>query len=142
MSTDLRESLKGCVDKALEIRDNIGAKLHSVYFITRTWSGEDIGDGTESVVKTLMAPSPRIVDYGMDKRLQSGSNIRQGDLILQGISFNKYSLNDLHTQTQVRNIEKFYEINSEYYEVIHVKEKFVTWEVHLRKTNERDVRSL
>jgi len=142
MSSDLRESLKGCIDKSLGIRDDIGATIHKVYFVTRTWSGEDIGDGTETVVRTLMAPSPNIVDYGMDKRLRTGSNIRQGDLILTGISGNLYSYSDLHTQTQNRTIEKFYEVNSEYYEVIHIKEKFVTWEVHIRKTNEKDIRTL
>ena len=67
MSTDLRTSLKGCVDKALEVRDNLGPTLHKVYFVTRTWSGEDIGDGTESIVRTLISPSPRIVDYGLIK---------------------------------------------------------------------------
>ncbi len=142
MSTDLRASLKGCIDKALEVRDTINAKIHNVFFITRTWTGEDLGDGNESIVRKQLLPSPGIVDYGLDKRLQTGSNIRQGDLILRGISFNKFDLNDLHTQTEVRNVEKFYEINSEFYEVIHIKEKLVTWEVHLRKTNERDIRNL
>ena len=140
--SNIRESLKKCIDKVLEVRDSTGAKLHDVYFVTRTWSGEDIGSGTSTTQREQITPTPGIMDYGMDKRLQQGSNIRQGDLILTGISCNKYSYSALHTQTENRQIEKFYEINREYYEVIHIKEKMVTWEVHLRKTNERDIRNL
>lgn len=141
MSSNLRESLKGCLDKSLEIRENLGVQIHDVFFVTRTWSGEDIGDGNERIVRKQMRPSPRIIDYALDVRLTTGSNIRQGDIVLKEISGNLFSLSDLHTQTNDRQIEKFYEINGEFYEVIHIKEKLITWEVHLRKTNEKDVRN-
>ena len=47
-----------------------------------------------------MLPTPQIVDYGLNLRLQTGSTFRQGDIILKGISLNQFSLKDLKTQTE------------------------------------------
>lgn len=140
-ATSLREGLKGCVDAALSVRDKIGAKFHDVFIVTRTWTGEDIGDGVSSETEIQVLPTPQIVDYSMDIRLQTGSSIRQGDLILKGISCNKFELKDLHTQTEQDQVEKFYKINNEFYDVIRIRERFVTFEVHVRKTNEKDIRN-
>ncbi len=140
-ASSLRDGLMSCVDSALSVRDKTGAKLHDVFVVTRTWSGEDIGDGQSSETEIQVLPTPEIVDYSMDIRLQTGGSIRQGDLILKSISCNKFSAVDLHTQTEQDNVEKFYKINNEFYDVIRIRERFITFEVHIRKTNERDIRN-
>lgn len=135
MAGNLRENLKGCVDKILEVRENIGVQLADVELITRTWSGEEVGDGTSTDVVVKMSPAPQIVDFGHDVRLQETSTVRQGDLILKQISQNKYTLADLKPTTDTYNVEKFFRINGNLYVVIHVKERQLTWEVHIRKTS-------
>ena len=140
-ATNLRVGLKDCIDAALSVRDKIGAKIHDVFIVTRTWTGEDIGDGQSSETEIQVLPTPEIVDYSLNIRLPTGGSIRQGDLILKGISCNRFTAKELHTQTEQDTVEKFYKINNELYEVIHITERFVTFEVQVRKTNEEDIRN-
>lgn len=135
--SSLYDNLKKCMDAALSVRDCVGAALHPVQILTRTWSGERPGDGTAVESLLDIYPTPQIVDYGHDIRGTQGGFIRQGDIILRGISKNKFPLESaIDCSTTSRKIEKFYFIAERLYTVIHVKDKPVTWDVHLRKRSD------
>ena len=133
MSCNLRDALKDCSDAILDIRGDVGAQLADVWLITRTWSGERVGDGTFSDSIQKMSPVPEIVDYSHDLRLQENGTYKSGDLILKGVSLKNYQERDLRTDTGNRKVEKFIKVGDHYYRTIHIKEKFITWDVHVRK---------
>jgi hypothetical protein len=134
MSCNIRESLLRCTDKILETRENIGAQLADAYIITRTWSGERPGDGSFSDVESKIYPTPEIKDYSHDVRVQEAGAYKSGDLVLVGISRNQYPEEEpLRTDTTERNVEKFIKVGTHYYRTIHIKEKLVTWDLHIRK---------
>lgn len=136
----LLDSLKDCIDSVLGVRDCVGAVLHPVSILTRVWDGERPGDGTATEETEEIKPSPEIVDYGHDIRLMEGGAVKQGDIIIRGISKNKYpdeSMVDCRLlEGEGINTERFYFINDRFYTVIHVKDKYLTWDVHLRKRSD------
>lgn len=131
--SNLRKSLLNCVDKILDIRENLGALLAETYFVTRTWSGERPGDGSYSDSITKVEPQPNIKDLSHDIRLMEGGAYKQGVLLLTGFSQNQYTEEDLRTQTDSKNVEKFIKVGDHYYSTIHVRQKLVTWNVQVRK---------
>jgi len=132
---NLRASLSDCIDKILGVREQIGAQLADVDIVVRTWSGQRQGDGTYTDVVTRLSPAPQIVDYSHNIRVTEAGAVKSGDLILRGISPN-YSESDLKTITSAKNTEKFYRLGKNYYTCIHVRERLVTWDVHIRKVSE------
>ena len=135
MSGNLRENLKGCIDKVLGIREQIGAQLADVYIIERTWSGQRQGDGSFTDVELKISPAPQIVDYSHNVRVSSAGAIKSGDLILRGVS-PKYTEEQLKTQVDERNKERFYRLGTSYYTCIHIKENLVTWDIQIRKVSQ------
>lgn len=131
---NIRESLLGCVDDILGIRDCIGAALASVTIVTRTWTGKRVGDGTFTDTSTPLSPTPEIKDYSHDLRLQQAGTYKQGDLLLRGISRNQYPTEALfRTDTGLKTVEKFIKVGSNYYRTIFVKENLLTWDIQVRK---------
>lgn len=129
------EDVLSVTDSILSIRDEIGAVKSPVFILTRTWAGGEVGKGlpTDSLAQIL--PSPHIVDFGHDLRVKEGGAVKQGDLILKSISKQSYPLeSDVDCSTDGEGIEKFYFINNRIYEVVHAKSRYVTWQVHVRKT--------
>ena len=121
------------IDSILSIRDQLGAVIRPVSFLTRTWSGTEPGSGTatDSVVQLL--PTPKIKEFSQDVRLREGGNIRAGDIILMGISRNKYTYQDLDSVTASKSVEKFFMVGDKIYQIIQVTEKYVTFDVHIRE---------
>ena len=132
---NLRENLKDCIGKILGIREQIGAQLADVYIVDRTWSGSRQGDGNYSDNSVKISPTPQIVDYSHNIRISEAGAIKSGDLILKGISPN-YTEEQLKTQTDSKNTERFYKLGTIYYTCIHIKENLVTWDIHIRKVSE------
>lgn len=130
----MRSSLAGCIDSVLSIRECMGAQLSDVHLITRTWSGERVGDGIFSDEVVKMSPTPKIKDYSHDIRVSEAGAVKQGDLILVGISRNSYPDEKL-LRTEVDSIkqEKMIKVGRHFYRTIHVREKLVTWDLHIRK---------
>ena len=136
-SCDIFKGLKTCVDSILGIRDCIGAVIHPVYIVAREWSGEEPGDGQSTETENQILPTPQIKDYSHDLRLTEGGSVKQGDIILRNISKTQYPTEaEIDCSTDSRSIEKYYLINDRYYTVIHVKEDYLVWHVHLRKRSE------
>jgi hypothetical protein len=129
--------LLGDVDSILSVRDQIGAALKPVYLVTRTWSGSELGEGTASVTKTQMLPSPRVVEFKHDLRLVEGGFVKAGDILLKMVSKQSYATESLLDGTSnVANVEKLYEVGGILYRPINVREKHVTWTVLLRRLSE------
>ena len=134
---DFRKSFGKCVDKILGIRDQIGVQLADVSIITRTWSGDRQGDGTFADVELKILPSPQIVDFSHDLRVMEGGAVKAGDLILKSISRNKFPDEEvLRTDTNARNIAKYYKVGNHFYHLVNIRERLVTWDVHIRKTRQ------
>lgn len=126
--------LTAVADSLIGIRDDIGAAIHQVYFLTRTWSGTQPGDGTPTDVAVLMNPSPGVGDLSHKFAVAEPGRYKQGDLQLKMVSKQAYSSEDtIRLKSTSRNVEKFYRINSELYTVVHVKENYIYWTVHIRR---------
>lgn len=135
--SDIRKGLLDCVDKILEIRESIGAQLADVSIITRTWSGERIGDGSFTDVEVPMYPIPQIKDFSHNIRVSEAGAVKQGDLILVGISQNSYPDESmLRTDTGSNTVEKMIKVGNHFYRTVYVKQKLVTWDVQVRKVNQ------
>lgn len=120
----------------LGVRDEIGAVIHPVYLLTRTWAGGSVGDGaaTDTQVQVLPTPSIKSISHNLPA-LQAGV-YQVGDLILSHISKQSFPLEDVVAcKSASTAVELFYKINNKLYQVISVKESYVTWEVHIRKVS-------
>lgn len=124
------------LDCILGIRDDIGVGLGPVCLVTRTWSGERVGDGSYTEVITKMLPTPEIKDFSHDVRVSDAGAIKSGDLILKTIDKNRFSEDELRTDTGEEKIEKFIKVKTHRYRTIHIKEKVFFWDVHIRKVSE------
>ena len=134
MSCNIRKSLAKCSDAILGVREGMGAQLADVYLITRTWAGERVGDGPFRDVTQKISPTPEIVDYSHDVRVTEIGSVKAGDLILRGVSRNKYPEEaTLRTDTGSRKVEKLYKIGEHFYRTVNIKENLITWDVQVRK---------
>ena len=134
MSCNIRKSLLNCVDSILGIRDGIGASLADIEIITRTWSGRRVGEGTFSETSVDVKPTPQIMDFSHNIRVSEAGAVKAGDLVLVGISRNQFPDEAvLRTDNSDKKVEKLYKVGDHFYRTIHIKEKLVTWDVHVRK---------
>lgn len=135
--TGIRASLTDCIDCILGVRDDIGAALADISIITRTWTGERVGDGTFTDVVTALKPTPQIKDFSHDVRVSEAGAVKQGDLILVGVSRHAFPTEaSLRTDVVSAVQEKMIKVGRHFYRTIHVKEKLVTWDIHIRKINQ------
>lgn len=133
---NLRDELTECIDECvLGVREELGLQLAEVSIVTRTWTAEEPGDGSFSDNVEVLSPSPQIVDYSHNIRVQEAGAIKQGDLILKMIPRATYTEEQLRTDTGIKNVEKFIKVGNHYYRTIHVKENLVTWDIHIRKVS-------
>ncbi len=134
MTTEFIADIIDAAHDAFEARDDIGAIKAEVYLMTRTWSGDRIGDGTASEVKVRFLPTPNIVDLSHDMRLSESGVIKQGDIILKSISKLSYpNENDIDCIVTDKITEKFFEVGGYLYKVVHVKSNYHAWNVHIRR---------
>lgn len=121
------------VDSILSLRDEIGAVKSPVFIVTRVWNEtKGIGQPTETRVQIL--PSPRIVELSHDMRLREGGFMKQGDVILKMISKESYKESDIDLSVPNDKTEKFYLIKNSLFEIISVVDKYVVFQVHIRRT--------
>lgn len=133
MSAGIIDSLLPVVDSILGVRDSAGAVIDPVYFITRTWSGSEPGDGAAVDTKVQMLPSPGLKNYSQNVSLKEGGVVKAGDIILTNVSRNKYTEADLDGSSPAGNIEKLFMVGTKLYQVINVMKKYVTWDVQIRE---------
>jgi hypothetical protein len=122
------------LDDVLGLRDEIGAVKEPIYILTRTWDAEK-GKGSPVDTFAQILPTPYLVDLSHSINLKEGGSVKQGDLLLKMISKASYpEESDVDCSSSDRKIEKWYWINGRTYEVISVKQDYVTWAVQIRKT--------
>lgn len=135
----LVDDIRSNVDDILTLRDQIGAVKKPVYFFTRVWPTEK-GVGIPVDTFTQVLPSPRIVEFQHDLRVREGGNVRQGDILLKGLSQETYPTEDMiDCSVNSALLEKWYCIDGWLYEVFSVNRKYVTWNVLIRKTSKNRV---
>jgi len=126
-----------CTDEILGLRDDLGAIKHKVYIVTRTWSGSELGEGSVTESFEQIKPTPWIVNFKRQIRLREAGKAKQGDIVLKHISKESYKESDLRTVTANGKVEKYYVINSEYYELIDIEEDYVYFNVIIRKRSRK-----
>lgn len=130
----LISDLTAIANDILSVRDTIGAAIHQVYFLTRTWSGAEPGDGTATDSAVVMNPSPGLKDLSHKFSIQEPGRYKKGDILLTHVSKQSYPSQDtVRLKNTSANIEKFYRINGDLYVVVEVFEKYITWDVHVRR---------
>lgn len=133
------------IDAILGIRDLIGAVIHPVFLVTRTWytdgtftvQSTQIGQGSAKDVEVQLLPSPQIVDYTQAINLPAGGAVKGGDIILKMISRTTYLETDLDGSSSSDNVEKLYRVGARIYQVISITESYVTWNVQLRELSQQ-----
>lgn len=134
----LKDDLIATLDPILSIRDDLGLSLRNVAIVTRTWSGAELGDGTATETKVNMRPSPKIVDMNQKKKVKEAGAVEGADVMLRSISKNSYPTKaHVDCSSSTARIEKFYEIGSELYRVVAVREKQLTWVVELKQHSDQ-----
>jgi len=134
MVTEFIEDIIDAAHDAFEARDDIGAIKAEVWFVSRSWSGRRIGDGTATETRVQMLPTPNIVDLSHNARVVEGGIIKQGDIIIKSVSKKAYpNESDVNCLTTTRTSEKFIEIGGYLYQVIHVKSQYHCWDIHVRR---------
>jgi hypothetical protein len=126
------------LDNLLSVRDDIGAAKKTVKIMTRTWDGDSLGEGNAVETLVQMLPSPQIVEFEHDFVLKSGGSVQQGDIMLKMVSKQGYTTQAMvDCSSNDLLVEKFYEVGGFLYQVIHVTEGYVTWNIHLRRTSDQ-----
>jgi hypothetical protein len=134
LKSDIVKSLIKGVNSVLSVREQIGAIKEPVSIVTRTWTGKAIGDGDFTDTEELINPQPGIKDLSHNLRLSEGGAIKQGDLIINCISKKTYPTEDLiNGKSEWPTIEKFYKVGDSLYNVISVVQKYLTWNVQIRR---------
>jgi hypothetical protein len=138
------DSLLPSSESILGIRNLIGAEKARVYFLTRKWGGGEIGLGIPVDKTVEVLPTPHIFSFSQDVRLNEAAGVQQGDIILKNISKNKYQTEDeIETRTNEADIQKFYVIETrgkerKLYQVVEIEEKYLTWNIHIRRQSTED----
>lgn len=121
-------------DDIYAIRQEIGAIIQEVGIVTRTWAGTEPGEGNASDVVVWFDPMPGVKDYSLKFANMQGGAYLQGDLIVSGISKQSYpSRDEVTCKSSALNVEKFYLIGEELFQVIAYTERYISWDVHVRK---------
>jgi hypothetical protein len=134
--TNILDDVKGLVSDAMGTITDLKLYKHKIYLITRTWSGDRVGQGAFVDVGAEVLPTPYMKSYDHSFRMQSGGVVKQGDIFLKYINKKDFPLRtDVDCTTTEKNIEKFYKIEEYLYRVISIVEAYVHWDVQVRKTN-------
>lgn len=131
------ESFRKCgFEKILELREKIGL-LKEVCIVTRTWSGERVGDGSACDEIHRIKPQPGIREYAHDLRILEGGTIKQGDIVIRGISKSNYPESEIDNSSNAKNVERLYLVGDKLYQLINISERHLTWDVQVRRLSDQ-----
>lgn len=126
--------LTAIADSLYGIRDDLGAAIHTVDILTRTWSGSAVGDGRAFDTTENLLPTPALKNLSHDFQAQAAGTVQQGDILLKGISKQSWPNEDvLYLKSTTPAVQKFYLINNKLYQAISVVESYISWDVQIRK---------
>lgn len=132
--TNLVQRLRAKADRFFSVRERVGYK-QKVFLLTRTWQGPRVGVGSPVDAVVRIKPAPGIRDLSHRRQVTTHGQTIEGDIVLTGIAFNNYNEELLGNTTNTPLTEKFYLIDGKTYSVANVSQKFVSWEVVLKKAN-------
>lgn len=136
--TGLADDLRADIDDILSIRDDLGVVLKPVFIHQKVWSGSEPGEGTATITRVEMQPSPRAVEITDSYRIREGGTVQAGDVMLKMISRQSYpEITDVDCSVPNQKTEKFYEIGGILYRVISVRVKHLTWTVQVRRVSKQ-----
>jgi len=132
--SNIVEDLIGCTDEILGLRDDIGAIKSKVFILTRSWSGEEIGDGDPKDTIEQILPTPYVVNLDYALRSKTGGSAKEGDVMLKHISKQSYPEEDTVRlkNDNCKTVEKFYYLDGKLYNVFLIKSDYVYWNIHVR----------
>lgn len=135
---ELIKDLLSITDSILGVRDELGAAIHKVFIVTKTWPSGEVGNGDPIIERVPFLPSPGLKNLSHDLEALQGGNYQQGDIILTNCSKQSYPTEpDVSLEQDDPAVEKFYELNGKLYQVINVVEKYITWDIQIRKVSPR-----
>lgn len=121
----------------LGVRDTIGAAIHKVYIVKRTWTSGEVGSGTPVESVSTVKPSPGLKNLDHDFKEMAAGAAQVGDIILYGVSKQNYPTRSMVAFDDLTiGVEKFYRIDGKLYSVVSVVEKYITWDIHVRRIRE------
>ena len=130
----LISDLTAIADSLYGIRDDLGAAIHNVYIVTRTWTGDAVGEGSATDEVAQMLPTPALKNLSHDFEAQAAGTVKSGDIILKGISKQSWPDEDtVSLKSDNAKIQKFYLIDDKLYQVISTVESYISWDVQIRK---------
>lgn len=134
----IRDDLIPLVDEVrAEIVDEVaGLRLSTVVVRTRTWSGAELGRGMATDADLELAPRPRVRDPDPRWRSAAAGKFEDGDRVVDKVSAT-YTQDELDGGGLAAGAEVFWLVDDEPYRVIGVDEKYLGWEVHLRRMRSR-----
>lgn len=128
------EGLRKNINSVLKLRDKLGVGKDSVYLVTQSWSGDQIGAGKLTETKVQMLPTPYVFKFGATRKIPEGGMIKGGDILLRNVSMQSYPTEELIDGSSTeKNVEKLYEVDGNLYRVIEVEKQHVAWKVLLRR---------
>ena len=128
------EGLRKNINSVLKLRDKLGVGKASVYLVTQSWSGDQIGAGTLTETKIQMLPTPYVFKFSATRKIPEGGMIKGGDILLRNVSMQSYPTEELIDGSSTeKNVEKLYEVDGNLYRVIEVEKQHVAWKVLLRR---------
>lgn len=131
----LVERLRAKSDRFWAVRERIGFK-QKVYILTRVWPGPRLGEGVPTDTVVRVKPAPGIRDLAHSRQMSVHGQTVEGDLAITGIAFNNYSEEQLGNVQEGQPLrERFYLIDGKTYSVSSISQKFVSWEIILKKSN-------
>lgn len=129
----LVERLRAKADSFYGVRERLGFK-QKVYILTRTWPTE-IGMGTPTDTVVRVTPAPGIMNLAHKRMITPHGESIIGDIMLTGIAYNRYTEAQLGNTSATPLTEKFYLIDGKTYSTASIEQKFVSWQVVLKKMN-------
>lgn len=130
----------GCnpIDCALSAVEDMGLAIGPVKIIKRTWSGKKLGEGNVTDEVTQISPTPRIQQIKENHRNKEGGLEKRADVLLKMISKSKYpTKDDLELVSDTKNVELYYMINEDLYELVEVVEKIAYWNILIKRSKKR-----
>lgn len=129
--------------------DEFGRRLHTFVIRTRTWSGSSLGEGTSSVsdltftsaqtdpaTPNTVSPRPRLLlPENMYTANQAGS-FEDGDIVADRVN-GTLTEAQLTGRPLAANVERYWVVDGDEYNVVRVEERYTFWRVHLRRRRGR-----
>lgn len=133
-------ALDGCdvIDCALQIVDDLGLNISKIGIFSRSWSEGKLGCGDPSDKVVYFSPTPRLRNISLNHSNKESGLEKRGDTLVRLLSKNQYPTEDLiNAVSNDKEIEMYYFINNDLYEVVKVIENVTHWDVLVKRAKKR-----